>query len=85
MRRTRSKRGAWLAPAFAAIALATAAPCVSEAAPVSGALRCAPQEIGTSQPVGTPPSPLERARHDCPLLGAIIEEYAMQDLSTSRP
>jgi 4-carboxymuconolactone decarboxylase len=51
----------------------------------SGGLRCAqPQGVaGTSG--GGSQSPLERARRACPLLGAIIEELALQDLGEAFP
>jgi len=84
MNTRRSKCGAWLAPAFGALALVATAPAFG-ATPVSNALRCAPQEIATSETGPAPLSPLARARRDCPLLGSIIEEYALQDLGEAFP
>ncbi len=79
-----SRRAAWLAPAIVAIALGATRPSVVAAAPSASELRCAPQEASAQAGVASP-SPLERARRDCPLLGAIIEEYAMQDLGEAFP
>ena len=76
-----SKCGAWLAPAFAALALVATAPAASSVSPASGALRCAPQEDTANENLAAPLSPLASGRRDCPLLGAITEEYALQDLT----
>lgn len=75
MNRSLIRRSGWLARAVVATALASAISSVSEAAPANSDMRCALQET-VAQTGGASPSPLERARRDCPLLGAIIEEYA---------
>jgi hypothetical protein len=76
-----SKCGASLAPAFAALALMATAPAASSVSPASGALRCVSQENAANENLAAPLSPLASARRDCPLLGAIIEDYAVQALT----
>jgi alkylhydroperoxidase/carboxymuconolactone decarboxylase family protein YurZ len=81
---SRTRRSGWLARAVVAMTLASATSSVSEAAPANSDMRCALQET-VAQARGASPSPLERARRDCPLLGAIIEEYATRDLGKTFP
>jgi hypothetical protein len=76
-----SKCGAWLAPAFAALAFVATVPAASRVSPASGALRCL--ENAANENLAAPLSPLASARRDCPLFGAIIEEYALQDLGVA--
>ena len=73
-----SSRQSKLSAFLAAIALIAASSPASAIG--SGEFRCAqPQDVaGTAR--GGSQSPLERARRACPLLGAIIEEFALQDL-----
>jgi hypothetical protein len=52
--------------------------------PARAASDCAPQGI-TTLSASVPLSPLARARRDCPLLGAILEEYAAIDLGVAFP
>ena len=75
----RSKLSAFLA-AIALIAASYAASAMG-----SGELRCAqPQDVADTSRSGSQ-SPLETARRACPLLGAIIEEFALQDLGEAFP
>jgi alkylhydroperoxidase/carboxymuconolactone decarboxylase family protein YurZ len=81
----RSTGGLWLAPALVALAPIVISPTAAEAGPIGNALHCAPQEIAAGEAPAAPLSPLTRARRDCPLLGAIIEQYALQDLGEAFP
>jgi 4-carboxymuconolactone decarboxylase len=78
----RNKPVVWLAPIVAALALLAIAPAAG-AAQAGDGMRCAPG--ASSEAVAAPLSPLARARHDCPLLAAIIEEYAARDLGEEFP
>jgi hypothetical protein len=57
---------------------------LATASPARAASDCAPQEIAAPL-ASVPLSPLARARRDCPLLGAILEEYAAIDLGEAFP
>ena len=63
--------------AVAAIALST-----YSSASERTAFRCAQENVGVSQPSR---SPLEAIRRDCPLLGEIVEKFALQDLGEEFP
>jgi 4-carboxymuconolactone decarboxylase len=85
----RNKPVVCLAPIVAALALLATAPAAGAAQP-GDEMRCAPG--ASSEAIAAPMSPLARARHDCPLLATIIEEYAARDLgedfspeATARP
>lgn len=73
----RSTQGAFLAPAIAAIALIAVG--ISVPAFAEGDVRHAPREGAASRSHGAP-SVLAQIRTACPLLGSIIEEFALQDL-----
>src|SRR5437588_231376 len=80
---TMSARRSKLSAFLAAIALIAASYAAS--AMGSGELRCAqPQDVADTSRSGSQ-SPLETARRACPLLGAIIEEFALQDLGEAFP
>jgi hypothetical protein len=81
MQKHRSARTARHLPALAILALAAA---LGAASPARAASDCAPQEIAGPS-IGAPLSALARARRDCPLLGAILEEYAAIDLGEAFP
>jgi hypothetical protein len=54
-----SKCGAWLAPAFAALAFVATVPAASRVSPASGALRC--EESAANENLAAPLSPLASA------------------------
>jgi alkylhydroperoxidase/carboxymuconolactone decarboxylase family protein YurZ len=76
MRIGRSQHGVLLAVAIAAIAIAPHSLSIAFAA---GERPSVPQESAATLP-SDPETILARARLACPLLGSIIEKFAMQDL-----
>jgi 4-carboxymuconolactone decarboxylase len=75
MNRRYNKRRGWLVPILAMLALFAIAP-ASGAAPLDNRRHGWSQ----NQTGAAPLSPLAQARRDCPLLAAIIEEFAAIDL-----
>ena len=78
-----SSRRSKLSAFLAAVALVAASSLSSAIG--RGELRCAQQQDVAGTPRGRSLSPLETARRSCPLLGAIIEEFALQDLGEAFP
>jgi 4-carboxymuconolactone decarboxylase len=78
MNHPRHTRTIWLTPILAAFTLIANAS-VAGTASLGNALRCTP-DVQASETGAAPLSPLARARRDCPVLGAILEEYAAIDL-----
>src|SRR5947207_12842027 len=79
----RSQQSMLLAVAVAAIALMV--PSSFSSAFANNVLSCDRKENVASAAHDGALSPLERTRCECPLLGNIIEEFAMQDLGEEFP
>ena len=74
--------GRWL---HALGAAAVAALISVAAAPSTSAAETCTQQIAASTSAAHSPSRLEMLRRDCPLLGRIVEEFALADLGEAQP